>query len=259
MLPPNWESPLLPMAALPNRSNRAAVDLALNPRFSLDALPGAVHIHTWNHSIMKRLRLALLIAGAIALSQLPASANDIEFGGVTIPSQQTLSPATHDDIAFRPACSQLVPIQQGEWVFWTVTLSDGEQRTLQTFPPMTTEDAYLYLDAHGLCKLGGVEVPLLFTAQVPHRQVAQFSVTPTGGDVSNAGSVVQTVTPQSPSAGPWLTIVLCAVVLMIVVLLLAQMYRGSGRRPAKPSQPPKPTQQDATAVLADLFGGNKDA
>ena len=92
---------------------------------------------------MKRLRLALLIAGAIALSQLPASANDIEFGGVTIPSQQTLSPATHDDIAFRPACSQLVPIQQGEWVFWTVTLSDGEQRTQKSIHPMPTEDAYI--------------------------------------------------------------------------------------------------------------------
>jgi len=207
---------------------------------------------------MKRQRLALLIAGAIALVQLPAAANDIEFGGVTIPSQQTLSPATHDDIAFRPACSQLVPIQKGDRVFWTITLSDGEQRTLQTFPPMPEIDAHMHLDTYGLCKLGGVIVPLVYTAQVPQRQVAQFSVTPTGGDVSTAGQLVQTVTPQ-PSASPWLAIVLGAVVLLMIIVLLAQMYRGSGRRPAKQPPRPKPTQSNAADVLADLFGGSKDA
>ncbi len=208
---------------------------------------------------MKRLRLALLIAGAIALASSPAIANDIEFGGVTIPSQQTLSPATHDDIAFRPACSQLVPIQKGEWVFWTVTLSDGEQRTLQTFPPMATEDAYLYLDAHGLCKLGGAIVPLVYTSQVPQRQVAQFTVTPDSGDISQAGQTIQTVTPQPPGASPWLAMVLGAAVLLVIVGLLVQMYRGSGRRPAKPSSTPKPTQSSAADTLADLFGGNDHA
>ncbi|MEO1299122.1 MAG: hypothetical protein AAFW75_25765 [Cyanobacteria bacterium J06636_16] len=178
---------------------------------------------------MKRRRLALLAARAIALASSPAmllwsgfaNANDIEFGGVVIPSQQALSPATHDDIACRPACRQLVPIRQGEWVFWTVTLSDGQQRTLQTFPPMATEDAYLYLDAHGLCKLGGENIPLVYTSQVPQRQVAQFSVTPTGGDVSTAGQNIQTVTPQPPSASPWLAIVLGTVVLLVIVVLLA--------------------------------------
>lgn len=247
------------MATPPDLGDRLAVDLAMNPRFSLDAVPGAVHIHTWNNVIMKRLRLTLLTAGAIALAQLPATATDIEFGGVVIPSQQTLSPATHDDIAFRPACSQLVPIQRENWVFWTVTLSDGEQRTLQTFPPMPVEDAYLYLDAHGLCKLGGQIVPLVYTSQVPQRQVAQFSVTPDSGDMTQAGQTVQTVTPQPPSTSPWLAIVLGAVVLLIVVVLLAQMYRGSGRRPAEPSQTPKSSKQDTAAVLADLFGGSKDA
>lgn len=247
------------MAALPNRSDRAAVDLALNPRFSLDAVPGAVHMHTWNLLIMKRLRLTLLIAGAIALASSPAAANDIEFGGVVIPSQQTLSPAGHDDIAFRPACDQLVPIQREHQVFWTITLSDGEQRVLQAFPPLSQRDAFYELDAYGICKIGGFQVPLVYTSQVPQRQVAQFSVSPTEGDLSQAGQTIQTVTPQQSSSSPWLTVVLGAVVLLILTVVLAQMYRGSGRRPAKQPQPTKPTQSNAAEVLADLFGGSKDA
>lgn len=207
---------------------------------------------------MKRL----LIAGAaVALAQLPAIANDIEFGGVTIPSQQTLSPATHDDIAFRPACSQLVPIQREQTVFWTITLSDGAQRTLYTFPPIATEDAYLYLDTYGLCKLGGVDVPLVYTSQVPQRAIATVTTTPTmGRDISEAGQAVQTVTPQQPESEsmPLWLVAAGGVVLIGCAVGFVALVRSGDNRKAAPKQPPQ-AKQNATADLANLFGGDDNA
>jgi len=212
---------------------------------------------------MKPLRFISITAGAaVALVQLPAVATPMEFGGVTIPSQQTLSPATHDDIAFRPACSQLVPIQREQWVFWTITLSDGEQRTLQTFPPLPTDEAYLYLDAHGLCKLGGVDVPLVYADQVPKRAVATVTTSPDmpGGDVSAAGQNVQTVTPDTDDSG---SMPLWAMGAGGVLLLgmIGALFTATQRDNRKAS--PKPTQPKATATAADtlanLFGGNDDA
>lgn len=210
---------------------------------------------------MNRLRLLLTAGGAVALAQLPAVANDIEFGGVTIPSQQTLSPATHDDIAFRPACSQLVPIQKDEWVFWTITLSDGEQRTLYTFPPIATDEAILYLDTYGLCKAGGVEVPLVYASQVPQRAVATVTTTPTmGGDVSTAGQAVQTVTPQQPEseAMPLWLVATGGVLLLGVIGFLFKATQGDNRK-ASPKQSQPKAKQNAAADLANLFGGDDNA
>jgi|GEM_PF-1234559 len=210
---------------------------------------------------MKPIRLAFLIAGAIALIQSPAISTDINFGGVTIPSQQTLSPAGHEDIAFRPACTQLVPIQRGNTVFWTVTLSDGNQRVLQHFPPLSQKEAFFELDAYGLCKIGGVEVPLVYTSQVPQRQVAQVTTSPTmpaGEGMQNVG----TVTPETANAGPnWLSYAIGAPILLIVAALFVQMVRGGdNRKSQRQSVMPKPKQgNDNESALTDIFGGGRDA
>ncbi len=69
--------------------------------------------------------------------------SDQHFGGVTIPSQQTLAPASAPNIAFRPACSQLVPIERAGQVLWTVTMSDGARIKLATYEPMPEQAASL--------------------------------------------------------------------------------------------------------------------
>lgn len=175
---------------------------------------------------------------------------DINFGGVTIPSQQTLSPAGHDDIAFRPSCDQLIPIQQGDKVFWTITLSDGQQRVLQHFPPLSQQEAYWELDAYGICKIGGVNVPLVYTAQVPQRQVATVTTTP---ELSTAGQGVGTITPQSESGSlPIWAMGTGGLLLLLVIGFLFKATQGDNRK-ATQSQQPKPNELD------NIFGGRDDA
>ena len=188
---------------------------------------------------------------------------DINFGGVTIPSQQTLSPAGHDDIAFRPACDQLVPIQRGNHIFWTITLSDGNQRVLQHFPPLPQLDAYKELDSYGICKLGGEHIPLVYTSQVPQRAVATVTTTPelpAGGDVSQAGQSVGTVAPDTADAGamPLWAIAAGGLVLLLVIGFLFKATQGDRRRPQQRQAAPKPKPcNDASSALSDIFGGDK--
>lgn len=233
------------MATLFDRSDRAAFDTALNPRQVGCQTRGPVHTHTWNIPIM----------------------TDMQFGGVTIPSQQTLSPAGHDDIAFRPACDQLVPIQRGHQVFWTITLSDGQQRVLQHFPPLPQLDAYKELDAYGICKLGGADVPLVYTSQVPQRQVATVTTTPelpAGGDgISTAGESVGTIAPaETADAGsmPMWAMGAGGLLLLLVVGFLFKATQGDNRRPKQRKAAPKAKQgTDGTSALNDIFGGGRDA
>jgi len=189
---------------------------------------------------------------------------DINFGGVTIPSQQTLSPAGHDDIAFRPACTQLVPIQRENTIFWTITLSDGQQRVLQHFPPLPQLDAYKELDAYGICKLGGADVPLVYTAQVPQRQVAQVTTTPelpAGGADSPAGQAVQTITPDAAESGsmPLWAMGAGGLLLLLVIGFLFKATQGDRRRQSQQRKAaPKPKQgNDASSTLTDIFGGDQ--
>jgi hypothetical protein len=186
--------------------------------------------------------------------------SDINFGGVVIPSQQTLSPATAKDIAFRPACSQLVPIEIEGRIFWTVTMSDGDLVELAAYAPMPTQEAHFWLDAEGICKINGVEVPLVYIDQVPQRQVAQVTTTPelpAGSAVNQAGQAVQTVTPAVPSAGPnWLPMAIGAPILLLVAGLFVRAVRGSHRQPSKTAPQGKQGNDNASA-LNDIFGGGQ--
>jgi len=187
---------------------------------------------------------------------------DINYGGVTIPSQQTLSPATAPTIAFRPACSQLVPIEVEGQVFWTVTMSDGDRFELATYEPMPVQDAHFWLDAEGICKINGVEVPLVYVDQVPQRQVAQVTTTPqvTDGEaVNQAGQNVQTVTPTVPSAGPnWVPMAIGAPILLVVAGLVVRAVRGGRGSKAQSQTAPKGKQgNDHASALNDIFGGGQ--
>ena len=102
--------------------------------------------------------------------------NALTFGGVTIPGPQAQPPAGHDDIAFRPACTQVgLVLQANGKVAHTIPLPDGTLRTLVEMPPMTAADAAREMDAMGLCKVGGIDVPVIFTDQLPQQQTARVS------------------------------------------------------------------------------------
>jgi len=186
--------------------------------------------------------------------------SDQHFGGVTIPSQQTLAPASAPNIAFRPACSQLVPIEQKGQVLWTVTMSDGARVELATYEPMPEQAASFWLDAEGICKINGVEVPLVYIDQVPQRQVAQVTTTPelsAGSATGQTGQDVQTVTPTITSVGPnWVPIAIGAPLLLVVAGLVVRAVRGGGRQPSQ--TPPKAKQgNDHASALHDIFGGGQ--
>jgi hypothetical protein len=188
---------------------------------------------------------------------------DIHFGGVTIPSQQTLSPATAKNIAFRPACSQLIPVEIEGRIFWTVTMSDGDRIELAAYEPMSVQDAHFWLDAEGICKINGVEVPLVYVDQVPQRQVTQVTTTPElqAGEAGNqAGQSIQTVTPTQSSGLPnWVPIAIGAPLLLIIAAVFLRAVRGGGRHNGHPSKTaPKAKQgHDHASALNDIFGGGQ--
>ena len=104
------------------------------------------------------------------------------FNGVDIPSQQTLAPATAPTLAFRPSCLQLTSVIQAP----TNDLPDGsvaygvhnphaqELIILNTMPlGLDQTEAHLYLDADGVCKLNGVDVPIVFKDMLPTPVVAE--------------------------------------------------------------------------------------
>lgn len=212
---------------------------------------------------MEPKRFTFWVAGVIvALTSNPAIANDVNYGGVTIPSQQTLSPATAKNIAFRPACTQLVPIEQGNRIFWTVTMADNKRIELAAYTPMSVQEAHFWLDAEGICKIGGVEVPLVYADQVPQRQVAQVTTTPqltTGNSPGQAGQPAPTVTPQLTGNGPnWRLIAVGAPILLVIAGLFFKAVRSGDRRQSSSSSASqaKPG-NDHTSALNDIFGGGE--
>jgi hypothetical protein len=77
---------------------------------------------------------------------------------------------------------------------FTVPLPDGTIRTLAELPQMSPAQAHAWMDSSGLCKVGGIDVPIIFTAQLPQRSTAA----PIQGQVAPA---VAQVVAESPSGG----------------------------------------------------------
>jgi hypothetical protein len=129
----------------------------------------------------------LALAGLLATVPVP---NSMTYGGVTIPGPQAQPPAGHDDIAFRPACGQVGAVFQANGlVAHTIPLPDGSIRTLVEMPPMDGAKVVRELDTAGLCKVGGIEVPIIFTDQLPQQSIGQVAAS-----VSDVPSVATVAT-----------------------------------------------------------------
>lgn len=90
-----------------------------------------------------------------------------------------MPPAGHEEaIAYRPACHQLTPSAQDGLTHWQVSLTDGRPYTLATMPSQPLPDAYAAMDASGLCKVGGADVPIMTPEDAIASQPSRLTVTP---------------------------------------------------------------------------------
>ena len=92
------------------------------------------------------------------------------FNGLPIPSQQALPPAGQQSFAFRPACTQLIektiPGNPSE-LSWGMSYNNDFYAFSTKPAGLSQEQAYLYLDAEGNCKIQGVDVPLIPAESLP--------------------------------------------------------------------------------------------
>lgn len=85
---------------------------------------------------------------------------------MTMLESQMKSPAGHPQIANRPACSQLVRIENPDGTVGYAVQFEGQPYVLHTFAKGTVqsvEAAPVWLAGNGICVVGGVEVQLYRT------------------------------------------------------------------------------------------------
>lgn len=193
---------------------------------------------------MKRLlplSIALSIA-APALAQVEQRYGSYTMpDGSIIPEGQNRPPAGHASIAFRPSCDQVAPVGQGGTTAWVLNMPDGAARTLATYPAgLDAFEAKRYLANDGLCAWGGVDVPIIYTAQLPRQQQAQ--------QISTLQGVVD---GADRPARNWVGVGVGALLLAGVAGLVAKVAT------AKPSAPTTPKEAAADALDQILTGGQK--
>jgi hypothetical protein len=190
--------------------------------------------------ILTLIPLALLLA-APAWGQVEQRYGSYTMpDGRIIPEGQNRPPAGHDAIAFRPNCDQVAPVSSGSGTAWVLNMPDGAARVLAEYPSgLDAFEAKRYLSNDGLCAWGGVEVPIIYTAQLPQQQQARQVSTPQG--VVDGSS-------DRPSAN-WVGVGLGALVLAGVAGVVAKLAT------AKPKAAPSDTQAKAADALDDLLGG----
>ncbi|MEM1309852.1 MAG: hypothetical protein AAGF98_10260, partial [Cyanobacteria bacterium P01_H01_bin.153] len=131
------------------------------------------------------MKHALIPAVLLATVAMPAIAQSTQYyepglpyviGDITIPSQQTLPPATAPILAFRPSCEQLATVEQapsadlpeypsGSTAFGVADPKSQAFLTMSVLPPgLPLVEAHLQLDAEGTCKLNGVTVPIVLAS-----------------------------------------------------------------------------------------------
>lgn len=132
--------------------------------------------------------LALVLAiAAPAQAQVLTGDRSIDYGGVVIPATQAKSPAGADWVAFRPACRQLNAYVDpaSNLVNWGVQMPDGQMAIFLTLDNLPQQQAHLELQAAGVCKFGTqadgvVDVPIIYTRDLPANLIAQPTATTTG-------------------------------------------------------------------------------
>lgn len=191
------------------------------------------------------------------------------FGDTTIPASQALPPAGFDNVAFRPACNQVVPVgQPSGTTAWTLPMPDGAVVSLLELPAaMDTTSAWKELDSYGLCKIGGDTVPILYSRQLPERSMVAPVV-----EASTGGTQPADLAPTSePQGGGIVGMVAGSVVLLAIaagVVAYSRKPKAIGAAPAAPAGPapeakttPKAKQPDRASTrrsaLDDLLGGDE--
>ena len=194
----------------------------------------------------------LALAGLLATVPVP---NSMTYGGITIPGPQAQPPAGHDDIAFRPACHQVGAVFQANGlVAHTIPLPDGSIRTLVEMPPMDGAKVVRELDTAGLCKVGGIDVPIIFTDQLPQQSIGQVAASVSDAPVAAVAT--------DGDGFPWGTVALVGGALGLGVggwLWLGNrgrvLYQRSGSKSQEPiiTPPPADTQAptEAPSTAAD--------
>ncbi|MEM8612769.1 MAG: hypothetical protein AAGF93_12190 [Cyanobacteria bacterium P01_H01_bin.105] len=109
------------------------------------------------------------------------------FNGLAIPSQQTLPPAGQESFAFRPACSQLteasIPGNPNQ-VSWGMSYNNSFYSFSVKPAGLSPQQAHLFLDSEGNCKIGGIEVPLVPADSLPKELLPESVVTTEVGEPS---------------------------------------------------------------------------
>lgn len=192
---------------------------------------------------MKHLLIALPLAltiAAPALAQVEARFGSYTMpDGSVIPEGQNRSPAGHDAIAFRPNCDQVAPVGQGNSTAWALNMPDGRPLILAEYPlGIEGFEARRYLANDGLCAWGGVEVPIIYTVQLPQQQKAQ--------QVSNPQGIAD---QADGSTRNWVGVGLGALLLAGVAGVVAKVAT------AKPTAPATPKEAAAAALDQILKGG----
>ncbi|NJN22040.1 MAG: hypothetical protein HC812_13730 [Leptolyngbya sp. RL_3_1] len=184
--------------------------------------------------------------------------NALTYGGITIPGPQAQPPAGHPDIAFRPNCPQVGAMMQANGlVAHTINLPDGTIRVLAEMPPMDGAKVVRELDTAGLCKVGGIDVPLIFTDQLPQKTIARIS--------ASAGDAPPVVTIASEAGGlPLVPIGLGALLVAGAIAGVAWWRSRSGGNnatqqiitPPPAAEPSTPAPPVASSDLIDHLWGN---
>ena len=126
------------------------------------------------------------------------------FNGLEIPSQQTLAPATAPTLAFRPSCRQLTAVVQAPTqgfpngsVAYGIQNPNAQQLIILRELPtgLDQTESFFTLDTDGICKLNGVDVPVVFSDMLPKPVQAEVQ--------ANQGES-QTVATAEPSLDPTL-------------------------------------------------------
>jgi hypothetical protein len=186
------------------------------------------------------LLLPILVA-APALAQVEQRFGSYTMpDGKVIPEGQNRAPAGHDAIAFRPNCDQVAPVSSNGGTAWVLNMPDGAARVLADYPAgLDAFEAKRYLSNDGLCSWGGVEVPIIYTVQLPRQQQAQ--------QVSNPQGVVEAGSDRA--SANWVGVGLGAMLLAGVAGVVAKMAT------AKPKAAPTDAKAKAADALDDLLGG----
>ncbi|MFG6105210.1 hypothetical protein U2F10_23335 [Leptothoe sp. EHU-05/26/07-4] len=177
------------------------------------------------------------------------------FNGVEIPSQQTLPPAGQASFAFRPACFQLSETSMpgnSTQVAWGMSYNNTFYRFSIKPAGLSTQQAHLYLDAEGNCKINGIEVPLVPANLLP-KELLPESVVSTAEETASLS-----MEHQAPGLSPQ-TMTGLAFILIGLAVSISGLFsqKNQAQQPMGASSPHGPTEtKDSLTALVELLNND---